>query len=65
MPRYYFHCTGDDTEGLDLPDDGAARREARATFGEMLRDGTVDERDYMEVVDDQGRRVAKLSFRSE
>src|SRR3954471_3819221 len=30
MPHYYFHCDGDDTEGLELPDDAAARREGQA-----------------------------------
>jgi len=65
MPRYYFHCVGDDTEGTDLPDDAAARREARICFGEMIREGSVKGSDHMEVVDEQGRRVMMLSLRSE
>ena len=52
MPRYYFHVDGDDDEGAELPNDAAAREQARETFGEMIRDGAMARR--MEVVTRQG-----------
>jgi hypothetical protein len=58
MPRYYFH------EGHELLDDGAARLEAREAFGAMIAEGTVNDGDHMEVLHEQGRQVAMLSFRS-
>jgi hypothetical protein len=63
MPLYYFHCAGEDTEGMDLPDDAAAREQARLAFGDMLRLATINGDDRMEVVDEQGRQVAVLSLR--
>jgi hypothetical protein len=65
MPHYYFHCVGADDEGTDLPDDSAARTQARATFGEMIRDGAIDDRAQMDVTDDRGRRVTTLRFSAE
>ena len=42
MPRYFFHvgesAGGLDSEGMELPDHNAARIEAAATMGELLRD---------------------------
>jgi hypothetical protein len=37
MPRYFFHFDQrvQDTSGLDLPDDNAARREAEAMAGDL------------------------------
>lgn len=64
MPRYFFHCNGsDDTEGLELPDDATAREQAREAFGALIQQG--DDCPNMEVVDADGRRVVKLSFRVE
>lgn len=63
MPRYYFHCAGDDTEGLELPDDETACAEARAGFDEMIEQGTVPPGSCMEVVDERGRQVARFSSR--
>jgi hypothetical protein len=43
MPRYYFHLKDGrlslDDYGIDLPDLGAARKEAVRYSGEVLRDG--------------------------
>jgi len=42
MPRYYFNIhhqgLGDDAEGEELPDAGAAWREATLIAGELLKD---------------------------
>ena len=65
MPRYYFHCVDDDTEGLDLPDDEAARAQARETFAALVGDDTVKSGGHMEVLDNQGRRVIKMTFQVE
>ena len=64
MPRYFFHAPDDD-EGTELPDDTAAREQARETFGQMIRDGSLPETGTMDVVDRAGRRVIRLSFSSE
>ena len=65
MPLYYFQIAGDDDAGTELPDDSAAREEARETFGAMIRDGTVDHAAQMTVLDATGRRVAVFSFSAE
>ena len=65
MPHYYFHCDGDDTEGLELPDDAAAWREGRAALDEMIEQATVRPNSLMEVVEEGGRRVAMFSPNSE
>ena len=49
MPRYFFHMHGSgarDTEGQELPDDEAARQEARAVARELSQNRNVvtDER---------------------
>jgi hypothetical protein len=75
MPRYYFHvqCDGAepsiDTEGVELPDEGAAWDEAISTCGQMIHDidgamraGTVWQ---MEVTDEAGDSVFRLFFRTE
>ena len=62
MPRYFFHIAGDDGNGIELPDDAAARAEALQTFGAMIRDGCVEAGTFMEVVDASGRRVTMLRF---
>jgi hypothetical protein len=49
MPRYFFHLHGSgasDTEGQELPNDEAARNEARAVARDLSRNktGTTQER---------------------
>jgi hypothetical protein len=63
MPRYYFHVSATDNgEGHELPGDAAARAEAVATFGEMIRHGAGLAELRMDVTDETGRRVATLTF---
>jgi hypothetical protein len=63
MPRYYFHLHGDDDdEGMELPNDAAARNQARETCGMLIREGDLPARTEMKVVDEAGRRVALLKF---
>lgn len=46
MPRYFFHTQNDETvrdeNGHELPDSNAAKAEAVAMMGEMLRDRARD-----------------------
>jgi len=73
MPRYYFNSQDgepvSDTEGLDLPDDDAARREALALLGEILRyDGRAfwdTGRFNVVVIKENGRTVVSLSAHRE
>ena len=64
MPRYFFHAPdGRDEEGVDLPDDAAAKATARQTFGQMIADQSVDVSSaYLHVMDESGRAVAFLNF---
>ena len=62
MPLYYFHGPGDDDGGEDLPDDATARRVAFDMFGQIIREGATPLFLGMEVVDETGRSVVKLSF---
>lgn len=75
MPRYYFHvhCEGTepsvDAEGIEMADERAAWEEAISTCGQMIHDvdgamraGKVWQ---MEVTDDAGDRVFRMSFRAE
>lgn len=55
MARYFFHVDGSDDEtGTELPNDAAARREAIATFGAMIRDGQMQVGGQMNVADAKG-----------
>lgn len=73
MTRFTFNLrsgNGDlETEEVDLPDAGAARREAIHACGDFLRemDATFEAKDAweMEVVDDQGKPICVLRFSSE
>jgi len=65
MPRYFFRTNGDDDDGTELPDDIAAREQARETFGTMIRDGSVGDAAQMKVVDAIGRHVLMLRFSTE
>jgi len=56
MPLYYFHVRkGDrlltDDEGMELRDVEEAKVEARRAAGEMLRDGTIEHGETLEVTD--------------
>jgi hypothetical protein len=72
MPRYFFHIFDDggtvpDDEGMDCPDDGAAKREGEASARELLRTvisshGAVDDR-RIEITDKKGRPVATVLLR--
>ena len=70
MPRYFFHVhDGDDLpdrEGVELSDPAAAREQAIATAGEMIRQSGVVLSDgsvwTMRVVDENGREVFTLRF---
>jgi|tagenome__1003787_1003787.scaffolds.fasta_scaffold20702035_2 hypothetical protein len=62
MPRYYFHGPGEDDGGEDLPDDATARRVAFDMFGQIIREDATPVFLRLEVVDESGRSVVKLSF---
>jgi hypothetical protein len=68
MPHYYFHFTDgkrvcSDTNGLNLLDDEAARKEAKLVACDLWND-PADRRDWgqwtIEVADEDGRHV--ISF---
>jgi hypothetical protein len=73
MSRYYFHVRGKDqvdldTEGIDLPDSAAARREAIAAARDMVveavvGDTAIDHR-RIEVVSASGELVATIPLQS-
>jgi hypothetical protein len=68
VPRYYFHFTDGkhaccDSTGLDLPDDEAARNEARLEAWDLWNDpcGGCDWRKWtIQVADEKGRNVISL-----
>lgn len=63
MPRYYFHVPdAENGDGHELSDDAAARIEAAAAFGEMIRHGEGVTELRMDVTDEKGRRVATLRY---
>jgi len=63
MPRYSFHVLDDENgDSHELPDDAAAKAEAAAAFGEMIRHGDGLTELHMEVTDEKGRRVATLAY---
>jgi hypothetical protein len=71
MPRFYLHLRNDlsvdDEEGQELPDVEAAREAAlentRSIVCENIRLGHVNLDHYIDVMDDQGAHVLRLSFR--
>jgi uncharacterized protein DUF6894 len=74
MPLYYFstthgQVTNDHLEGLELPDDEAAWREATTSCGEMIRDLDGDLKAgpewRMEVKRESGEVVYRLRFSAE
>jgi hypothetical protein len=73
MPRFYFNVRdGDsiiiDPEGIEVPGLRAAEDEARQAARDILADrvkhgGQIDSKDF-EVIDETGRQVLTLPFRS-
>ena len=70
MPRYFFHLHNDvdalDDEGRELPNVDAARRcaeeDARQMAGESARHGHIDRAHYVEVADDTGNSLFRVTF---
>jgi hypothetical protein len=71
MPRYLFHvCNGTgfvpDEEGVELPDDDAARnlalRSARELMGEDIGRGVLDFASFIEI-ECEGRHLCTLTFK--
>jgi hypothetical protein len=71
MPRFFFNLhdevSVDDSEGKELPDAARAREVAvayaRGIMSEDVKDGRLVLRDEIDVVDEKGEVVIKLSFR--
>ncbi|WP_129792365.1 hypothetical protein [Sphingosinicella sp. CPCC 101087] len=72
MPRYYFHLHNDmdvsDEEGMGLPDLEAAREQALENARVMAcvsikEQGNVNLDHYIEVTDERGEALFKLTFR--
>jgi hypothetical protein len=73
MPRYFFHVMDGraqvDSEGTELPDITAVRKEAVRTAGEMLAGADVAQLPsgmpwQMTVADETGKTVYSLRFES-
>jgi hypothetical protein len=68
--RYFFHLHDDieahDEEGRELPDIEAARRSAlaeiRQVAAESVHEGPLNLGHYVEVEDESGTRVLKITF---
>jgi hypothetical protein len=65
MAQYYFHIRrGDQLEtdevGLDLADHEAAKNQARQAAGEMLRDGSLERHEVLEVANAQGEVILRF-----
>lgn len=71
MPRYFFHLRNDahtqDEEGKELPDLAAAREHALEAARDVvcgdIRRGYLNLDHYVEVTDESGDTVLKLTFR--
>jgi len=67
VPRYFFHITDGqafrDNVGTELPGLVEARREARATFGDLLKNRFDWETDtwQIDIANEQGRILATLT----
>ena len=72
MPRYFFHLYDDlavlDEEGIELPDDDAARETALKNAREIacaeVEQGHLVLEHHINMVDDTGRQVGVVSFRT-
>ena len=71
VPVYYFHvCDGagfcEDPEGVNLPDDETARKEAvrgaRALMVEELQRGELNLASFIEVEDERGNHLFTVTF---
>ncbi len=71
MPRFYLHlCDGDglveDEEGVELPDEAAARTAALASARDIMMDevrsGTLDLTSSIKVEDEDGMLLFTLPF---
>jgi hypothetical protein len=68
VPRYYFVVQSDDevdedSEGIWLPNEAAARRYALSTIAELKRDEGYDSPDLMMIVkDESGADLFSISF---
>jgi hypothetical protein len=65
MPRYYLHFTDGrrdcpDAEGLELPNDAAARKEGRLAARDLASE-PAESAWTVQVIDEAGRPVAKLT----
>jgi hypothetical protein len=65
MPRYYFHLADGrnacpDEEGLELPNDAAARKEGKLAADDLWSE-PADRAWIVQVVDEAGRPVARLT----
>jgi hypothetical protein len=73
MPRYFFNVSNGqdlrDGQGLELPNDAAARLAALEAAGEMLRElglGLWDHESLsLQVVDETGAQICRLRFAAE
>ena len=71
MPRYFFDVyddiIADDEEGIELPNLEAARLQAlkgaRDLAMEQVRHGYIVLSHWIDVLDDQGEKVLRVSFR--
>ena len=71
MPRFYFHISNghgfiEDEEGVELPDEAAARSQALAAARDVmasdLREGRLDLTSFIEVEDEAHRLLLTLTF---
>ncbi len=71
MPRFFFHIRGgeiecEDEEGLDLPDDGAAQKEAirsaRHLLAAAVLEGQLPLEESIVVADDGGGTITTVTF---
>ena len=72
MPRYFFHLYDElqvlDEEGVELPDDEAARETALQNAREIacaeVEQGQLVLDHHIDMVDENGRQVGVVSFRT-
>jgi hypothetical protein len=65
MPRYFFHLHGSgarDTEGQELPDNEAARQEARLVARELSQNRKVATDERLIVTNEKGEVIHEERF---
>ena len=65
MPRYFFHLHGSgarDTEGQELPDNEAARQEARLVARELSQNRKVATDERLLVTNEKGEVIHEERF---